>query len=821
MIAPVQIARTLAEGGRAALEANRDRLNDMNVYPVPDGDTGTNLVETVRALAAGLAEPTLSGAGRAEVAHAAKQAALMGARGNSGVILSQIVRGFADSLASTDGRLGPHEAAAALRAAATCAYRAVRSPVEGTMLTVVREMAEEAERNADNTDLDELLALVVAAGERAVERTPELLDVLRRSGVVDAGAAGLVELVRGAVASLQGEAIGPASDAMARPVTLVAHGEDDSHYRYCTSFLVEGDEVDAEVLLEELEGLGDSLYVVGERPMFKVHVHTDDPGAALSLAVAAGTIDRVEIADMYRQTADRERRLSVVRDRPPTGVVAVVMGAGNEGAYRAAGVQRLVVGGQSMNPSAGEIAQAVEAADADGVLVLPNNRNVILAAEHAASVTARPARVVPTRSIAAGLLLLDAADPQLPLEANADRLVARNATVRHGEVAVAVRDAGGDGVQVREGQHITLVDGRITGAYDGAQEAADALADSLAAAAHRVLLLTGAETGFAVERWIEDVRRRHPDVAIELREGGQPLYPLLAAAEGAPLLTPENTAIVLDSTADLPAPESVHRNWRMVPLTVRFGEHGMLDFIELRPEEFYRRLESSRERPSTAAPAPGAYQAAFEELSGYARILVLPVSSKLSGSSAAAEVAARAVDPSGRRITVLDGGSVSGATLLLADGLQRLLVRGVAENALVTWFEEARERLSLLFSVETLEYLRRGGRIGRAKAAIGGLLRVRPLLGLSDGEVVAYGKVRGRNAVLPAFERFLTERVGEDEPARVAVVHARDLDRAQELRELVARRRPRCTVDHVVELGAVVGTHGGPGTLGMAVLREG
>jgi uncharacterized protein len=821
MTSPVQIARALAEGGHAALEANRGKLNDLNVYPVPDGDTGTNLADTVAALADALSDPPLSSADRAGVAHAAKQAALMGARGNSGVILSQIIRGLAESLAATDGDLGPTEAAMALRAAATYAYRAVRQPVEGTMLTAIRVMAEEAERVAPGGDLDTVLDAALRAGEDVVERSPEMLDVLRRSGVVDAGAAGLVELTRGAVAGLRGQAVGPASEAVARPVIIGTHHQEDSPFRYCTTFLVEGAAVHGEQLLQRLEPLGDSVYVVGESPMYKVHIHTDDPGAALTLAVAEGTIGQIEIADMHRQTAERERRLSMVRDRQATGVVAVVVGEGNEEAYREAGAGQLVAGGRSMNPSAGQIAEAIDAAEAEGVLVLPNDANVIAAAEHAAGLASRPSRVVPTRSIAAGLLLLEHVDPGLPLDVNADLLVARNDAVRHGEVTTAVRDSNADGVPVREGQHIALIDGRVAGAYDSATDAAAALVEGLATTADRLLLISGSSLQFDADGWLGRVRARHPGVTLELREGGQPLYPLVAAAEGHPLLTDENTAVVLDSTADVPVPEAMHPNWRMVPLSVRFGERELLDFVELSPDEFYRLLEAGDDHPTTSAPSPGAWQTAFEELSGYARILVLPVSSRVSASAGAAEIAARELDPSGRRVTVLDGAAVSGATVLLADALQRMLVRGVAENELMTLFEHARDRLGLVFSVETLEYLRRGGRIGRAKAVIGGLLRMRPLLTLSGGEVVSHGSVRGRAAVLPAFERFLADHVGADGAAHIAVVHARDGGRARELCELIERDWPRCSVDHVLELGAVVGTHGGPGTLGMAVLPDG
>jgi DegV family protein with EDD domain len=256
----------------------------------------------------------------------------------------------------------------------------------------------------------------------------------------------------------------------------------------------------------------------------------------------------------------------------------------------------------------------------------------------------------------------------------------------------------------------------------------------------------------------------------------------------------------------------------VVPLSVRLGDRSYLDYVEMPPDEFYRRLPLEPQLPQTAAPAPGAFQTAFEELGGYSRILVLPISSKLSATSRSAEIGARAVDPGGERIVVLETHAVSAATLLLADGVQRLLVRGVPENVVVSWFEDAKARLSLLFSVETLEFLRKGGRIGRTQAAIGGLLRVRPLLTLQDGEVAAYGRVRGRARVAAAFERYLCERLPEGEPARIALCHARGSETVEALQEMLARIRPAASVDHVVELGAVVGAHGGPGTVGMAVL---
>jgi DegV family protein with EDD domain len=532
-----------------------------------------------------------------------------------------------------------------------------------------------------------------------------------------------------------------------------------------------------------------------------------------------GVVDRVEIANMHTQTAERERRLRVVATRPATAVVAIVAGEGNESAYRAAGASRIVAGGQSMNPSAGEIAQAIAAADAEGVVVLPNNGNVILAAEHAASLADRPVRVVPTRSVATGLALMEGYSPSAPLAQTADAMARRNAALRYGELTTAVRDARVDGVAVHDGEHLALVDGRVVASTGDAAAAADAMLGRLAEdGAERIVLLRGDADAFDPGPWLARARLAHPQVQLELRDGGQPLYPLLAWAEGRVLLTAENTALVLDSTSDAGSPQGLPANWRVVPLSVRLGDRSYLDYVEMPPEEFYRRLPLEAELPQTAAPAPGAFQTAFEELAGYSRIIVLPISSQVSATSRSAEIAARELDPSGERILVLETHAVSAATLLLADGLQRLLVRGVPENTLVTWFEEAKARLSLLFSVETLEFLRKGGRIGRAQAAVGGLLRVRPLLTLQDGEVASFGRVRGASRVLPAFERYLCEHLAEGQPGRIALCHARTPAAVESLQEMIARVRPTASVDHVLELGAVVGTHGGPGTVGMAVL---
>jgi DAK2 domain fusion protein YloV len=508
--------RRLVDGARAAIEANRRRIDDLNVYPVPDGDTGTNLTLTVRAVADALAADGPDD--RPGLAKEIARAALMGARGNSGVILSQIVRGATDALAESDNL------ARAFRSASDAAYRAVKKPVEGTMLTAIRELAEAAERGAT-------LREVVAAGDESVVRTRDMLDVLREAGVVDAGAAGLVEIVRGIAAAIDGEPL-PSVPEHEEQLGLEAIHQELSRYRYCTVFVVEGEKLDLDSLESELELLGDSLLVVGDPSAIKVHVHTDDPGRALSLGVARGVIGGVEIANMHEQTLQREERLlhAVPDDEAASAVVAVASGAGNRALFESGGAI-VVDGGETMNPSTADLVAAIEAAPTAEVVVLPNNRNVIMAAEQAADHSSKRARVVPTTSLQAGLAALVAFDPSIDAEANAAALDDALAQLATGAVTVASRDVRLNGVDVRKGEWLGLADGEpVAGgvAFDDVVQAV--LAKLLDEPRGLLTLLTG-EDAPRLDRLLEELTARHPELELEVHEGGQPHYALLLAAE--------------------------------------------------------------------------------------------------------------------------------------------------------------------------------------------------------------------------------------------------------------------------------------------------
>jgi DAK2 domain fusion protein YloV len=505
------------QGARAAIEASRARIDDLNVYPVPDGDTGTNLTLTVRAIDDALAEDGPDD--RAGLAKEVSRAALMGARGNSGVILSQIVRGATESLAESN------DLARAFRFASDAAYRAVKKPAEGTMLTAIRSMADAAEHGAD-------LAGIIARGDDTVAQTRTMLPVLEEAGVVDAGAAGLVEIVRGLQAAITGEALPPPAAEPGDGFGFEAIHQELSRYRYCTVFVVEGERLDPDELESELERLGDSLLVVGDSTALKVHVHTDDPGRALSLGVARGAIGGVEIANMHAQTQQREERLlhAVPGDGDACAVVAVSSGAGNRRLFESFGAL-VVDGGQTMNPSTSELLAAIERAPGREVIVLPNNGNVILAAEHAAENAAKGARVVTTRSLQAGLAAIVPFDPSRTAGDNLAAMQEAADGVATGAVTIASRAVQLNGVAVQEGMWLGLSDGVAIAGGESFDEVATAVVERLLGEPRGVLTLLTGERPPSLDGLLLRLESEHPDLELEVHQGDQPNYPLLLAAE--------------------------------------------------------------------------------------------------------------------------------------------------------------------------------------------------------------------------------------------------------------------------------------------------
>jgi DAK2 domain fusion protein YloV len=527
---PLATARELVAAALAALEASRERIDNLNVFPVPDGDTGTNMALTVRAVRDALEHSIAANAD--ELARDVTRAALMGARGNSGVILSQLVRGAAEALVGADVQAERGSAVArALRAASEAGYAAVREPEEGTILTVARALARRADDlAADERELGDVLADVVRAGEEALARTPEQLDVLRDAGVVDAGGAGLVEIVRGIAAQVRGEPL-PKPVPGVEPLPLEAVHRERSRYRYCTGFFVDGDAVDPAALERELDGLGDSLLVVGAPGAARVHVHTDEPGRALAVATAVGILDEVDIKNMHAQTAHREQRLTSLVERTASGAVAVCAGEGNARLFRSLGAAAIVEGGETMNPATAELLAAIEAVDADEVVVLPNSRNVVLSAEQAAAAASTRALVVPTETIQAGLAAMVAFDPARPADENAAEMGEATAAVRSGGVTRASRSTALGGLAVEQGEFLGVVAGEAVACGPVLDVVAREVVERLVAGSADVLtVLVGADL-VDVSKLQAEIAAAHPELEIEVQQGGQPHYPLLFAVE--------------------------------------------------------------------------------------------------------------------------------------------------------------------------------------------------------------------------------------------------------------------------------------------------
>jgi DAK2 domain fusion protein YloV len=534
------------------LEAHVDEINALNVYPVPDGDTGSNMLATVRAA---LEEAERSAGQPAErIAAAISYGALMGARGNSGVITSQIFRGMAEGLGGKS-RFNGLDLAHALSQGSKTAYGAVAKPVEGTILTVIRESADAAVIAAErDNDIETVLTATLDAAEKSVARTPSLLAILREAGVVDSGGQGLYRLFQGALLHLVGRA--PASAARARThggaavkaSTLVAHA--DEGFGYETMFLLQPNGsggLDVDAIREHLESIGESVLVAGDSRALKVHVHNDRPDAIVAYGLGLGTLSRISIENLDNQARDvRETRAAaftgdaaaaaatpVATEAPALGVVAVVAGDGLAAIFREFGVAAVVPGGQTSNPSTGELLEAIRAVQAREVIVLPNNPNVVLAARQVAGMADQPVVVVPTRNAAEGFAALLALDPSLDAGANAGPMTEAARSIQTLVVTEAVRDATIGGRKVKRGQTIALDpdDGLIASGGDRAK----AVLAAIAALTPGYELLTmfygdGADLDEA-EAMARRIGAVTPGVEVEVRHGGQPFYRYLIAAE--------------------------------------------------------------------------------------------------------------------------------------------------------------------------------------------------------------------------------------------------------------------------------------------------
>lgn len=533
--------RAVVEGALTQLESRRREVNDLNVFPVADGDTGDNMALTLRAVLDELDRLSAQGGideiGRDELVDSVARAALLGARGNSGVILSQLIRGAAEELASRPGEpVDPVLIAAAMARAADRAYGSVREPAEGTILTVVREMAasvasetarmdqprlpQRVEDDEQNRVIAGVLESALRSGELSVARGPELLPVLRESGVVDAGGYGLTVIFAGVIAALSGEEAPPLAHHAPARITHPQH--ESTTFRYCTNFVVTGQGLDPSAWNEPLERLGDSVLVVGDGHTLKVHVHTDQPERATALFAGAGEVSRLDVADMTEQVQERSERLADAVQA--CGVLAVVSGSGMGELFEGLGAVTLD-GGGTLNPSTYELLAGIHEVPAEGVVVLPNSPNVVMAAERAAELAEKTVAVVPSRSMQAGLAAAFLLEPGRDAATNAAAMREAIDRVRTGAVTEAARDDA-EG-RFRRGDAVGFVDERLV-AWGEPDETLEVVLGELGREAELLTLIEGERAPMSSAA----VTALAPGgVDVEYSRGDQPAYWWLIAAE--------------------------------------------------------------------------------------------------------------------------------------------------------------------------------------------------------------------------------------------------------------------------------------------------
>ncbi len=542
------LLKEMFSSGAALLTNNRDSVDALNVFPVPDGDTGTNMSQTITSAIKEISAKNYTSV--SDVANAAARGALKGARGNSGVILSQILRGFAKTMNGHEWLDGPL-LMQALRSGANTAYKAVMKPKEGTILTVIRVIAEEAEEARDKEDdVVELFRLVLATGDAILKRTPEMLPVLKQAGVVDSGGMGLMVILRGMFAALTGEPVdaaieGISADGAPMPGEYVDDHEslEEIKFGYCTEFIVSHpreDVRDADVvrLRKRLERIGDCVMVIADMNVVKVHVHTNQPGQALQYALELGELDAIKIDNMFEERRERDARLAEeaaakAAEQKEYGIVAVALGDGLVEIFKNLNVDQVVDGGQTMNPSIEDLANAADATNARNVIILPNNTNIILAAQQATELTDRHVIVLPTKSVPMGISAALAFDPAASPEENEAAMTEAANTVHTASITYAVRDTNYDGQEIHEGDIMAMVDNKLSLlGSDVSQVARDITATMVTEDSALITIYYGEEIAEADARALCDaLAAAYPDCDVDLQRGGQPLYYYLIAVE--------------------------------------------------------------------------------------------------------------------------------------------------------------------------------------------------------------------------------------------------------------------------------------------------
>ena len=807
-------------GGGKWVTKHEELLNELNVYPVPDGDTGSNMSMTLNSMINDLEEKTDDKIKMPELIEVVEEAVLMGARGNSGTILSQVITGFLKGIGDKV-KLLPKDVAEALLSAKETAYSAVSEPIEGTILTVIRKISEKAMECADKfEDLVEFLREIVVAGEKAVEETPELLPKLKEAGVVDAGGKGLFFFFEGfykvatelnLLVELQKAQV--KENEFDKTIANIDHDPESIHFQYCTEYIILNGDFDTEEYKKRVLELGDSAVFAQTSKKFKTHIHTNHPGKAMEIALEYGPLEKMKIENMKLQHdnlqifSERDEAKIFVNPKIDKTKSAFVILADSENLkdeFLKIGADVVILGGQSKNPSVQEILNAIDKTEKENIYVLPNNKNVITTAKMAAEKSQKTVMVLDTKTMLDGYYFLKNKENDID---EVKESAARNYSV---EITKAVRDTRVEDLTITKDDFIALVNGKIKYAKKSLKDITDTiLADLVTKNTITAVVVSGNEKDEESQKNIEE---KLSGIKTAIINGNQENYYYYLYIENKDPNMPE-IAILTDSVSDLTYEDIEGLPIKIVPLKIDINGELYRDGIEIAKSEFWHEMLENDATIKTSQPSPqdflNAYNKLFEK--GYKKIISIHPSSKLSGTIQAAKVG-RSLTNRENDIELIDS---LGASLLqgfLVLGAAGKSIRGESFTEIINWVNNFRNKGKLLMIIPDLKYLEKGGRIGKASSTIAGALNMKPILTVNQGEVTVEKKVLGERNAQKYIEKYI-----ERESKKQSVVlmsgwggPPTELENVVRIYSEVENNPKVSSLILNREIGAVIGAHAGP-----------
>ena len=810
----------LIGGGKWVIK-HEELLNDLNVYPVPDGDTGSNMSMTMNSMITELEKHADEKISMEKLIDVVEEAVLMGARGNSGTILSQIVTGFLRGIGEKT-KLLPADVAKALVSAKETAYNAVSEPIEGTILTVIRKISEKAVECAEKMDdLVAFLKELVNAGEKAVEETPELLPKLKEAGVVDAGGKGIFFLFEGfykvttelnLLVELQKSQV--KENEFDKTIANIDHDPDKITYQYCTEFIILNGDFDTDEYKRRVLELGDSAVFAQTSKKFKTHIHTNHPGKAFEIALEYGPLEKMKVENMRLQHdnlqifSEKDEAKIFVNDKVNKTKNAYVILADTENLkdeFLKKGADVVILGGQSKNPSVQEIMNAINKATKKNIFVLPNNKNVITTAKLAAEkITGKNVIVQETRTMLDGYFVLKNKEEGIEEILSSSK---RNYSI---EITKAVRDTKIDELSIKKDDFIGLVNGKIKYSNSSLNNLVENMLAELVT--ENTVVATIVEGLDKDEKAKETIKNALSQVKTAFINGNQDNYYYYIYLENKDENMPE-IAIVTDSTADLEKEDLEGLPIKIVPLRIDLKGELYKDGVEITKNEFWQTMLKDDLVIKTSQPSPqdflNVYNKLFEK--GYKKIISIHPSAKLSGTIQAAKVG-KSLTNREDDIELVDSMGIS--------LLQGVLVLGAAEKAvkkegfgqILNWINNFRTKGKLLMIVPDLKYLEKGGRIGKAGSAIAGAIHLKPVLTINQGEIAVEKKVLGERNAQKYIEKYV-EKEAKKQSLIVATGWGGNPSELDSIVKIYSELENNPKINPLIlnrQVGAVIGSHAGP-----------